>query len=54
MKEAIYRFADDIPAWIAIPIRAVIFTVALIVFGVFLAGSAICAAAGWWWAQIKG
>lgn len=54
MREAIYRFADDVPVWIAIPFRAVFFTVALACFGIYLAGAAIYCAAAWWWEQVRG
>lgn len=54
MREAIYRFADDVPAWVAIPLRAVFFTAALMCFGVYWVGLAICCGVAWWWEQVKG
>lgn len=44
----------NIPAFIAIPIRAVIFTVGLLCFGIYLVGDAICGGIRWWWEQVKG
>lgn len=43
-----------IPAWVAIPFRAVFFTLALVVFVIFLAGSAVAGAVQWWWEQVRG
>ena len=54
MRAAIYRFADDVPPWIAIPFRAVFFTLALLVFGIYLLGASIAAGGAWWWEQVKG
>lgn len=44
----------NIPTIIAVPIRAVFFTIALLCFGIYLAVGTIAHAVAWWWEQVRG
>lgn len=42
-----------IPAFIDITFRALLFTAALVIFGIYVIGLSICCAAVWWWEHVK-
>lgn len=50
MRAAIYRFADDVPVWVAYPIRA-LFLIGVLIF---LAGCFIFACGAWFVEQVRG
>lgn len=54
MQAALYRFADNIPPWVAVPFRAVFFTIALVCFGIYIVIGSIACGLCWWWDQVKG